>query len=227
VNSLVIRIDRNRGPLLDKLPCSCFDRLTQRGENMRQEKLARIGPLPGFSMMSSSWRRSGWVDPCDCNAAANAQRRASWSWKSGLTRVPEATHKVGESTVEVGSHYFAKVLGWSLTWPVVICRRWAPPLLPRGDNSRIEERLEIGGSDFPASPSFQLDRGRLENYLAEHCQSLGITFLATATVSAVEFARGRAPHQVTFVHGGGTQTVTARWVVDASGAPPCSSASLS
>jgi flavin-dependent dehydrogenase len=131
---------------------------------------------------------------------------------------PEATHKVGESTVEVGSHYFAKVLGLEPHLASCHLPKMGLRLFFRsGDNTRIEERLELGGSDFPASPSFQLDRGRLENHLAEHCQSLGIVFQAATTVTAVDVARGRACHQVTFEREGRTRFAKGRWIVDASG----------
>ena len=60
--------------------------------------------------------------------------------------VPEAAHKVGESTVEVAAHYFANVLGVKEH----ILERQLPKLglrffFPAGDNSRIEQRLELGG----------------------------------------------------------------------------------
>ena len=80
--------------------------------------------------------------------------------------VPEAAHKVGESTVEVGAHYFGQMLGLRDH----IADRQLPKLglrffFPAGDNSRIEERLELGGKRYAPCPSYQLDRGRFENHL--------------------------------------------------------------
>ena len=79
---------------------------------------------------------------------------------------PEAAFKVGESTVEVSAHYFADVLGlkehldtdqihkFGLRW-------W----FPAGDNTEIAERIERGINKPLDHPSYQLDRGRFENYL--------------------------------------------------------------
>ena len=91
--------------------------------------------------------------------------------------VPEAAFKVGESTVEVATHYFTRVLGLEEHMkedqlPKLGLRFF----FPAGDNSAIQRRLELGGHDFPPTPSYQIDRGRFENFLAQRCQSLGIEF---------------------------------------------------
>jgi flavin-dependent dehydrogenase len=86
-----------------------------------------------------------------------------------------------------------------------------------GDNSQIEQRLELGGSDFPASPSFQLDRGRLENHLAAHIQTLGVTFLSSTRVLSVELKGSGSAHQVAYEQDGAQHSVSGRWIVDASG----------
>lgn len=131
---------------------------------------------------------------------------------------PEAAHKVGESTVEVAAHYFGNVLG--LKDHIRECQ--LPKLglrffFPAGDNSRIEDRLELGGKRYAPCPSYQLDRGRFENHLAELCLERNIQFVDEATIKTVELSKGRGPHQVTYEKGGETHTVASRWVVDASG----------
>ena len=74
--------------------------------------------------------------------------------------VPEAAFKMGESTVEVAAHYFGEVLGLRDH----IRDQQLPKLglrffFPAGDNRRIEDRLELGGTRYAVCPSFQLDRG--------------------------------------------------------------------
>ena len=101
--------------------------------------------------------------------------------------VPEAAFKVGESTVEVAAYYFGEVLGLKQH----ILEDQLPKLglrffFPAGDNSRIEDRLELGGRRYAPCPSYQLDRGRFENYLADRCLEQGIQFVDRADIKDVE-----------------------------------------
>lgn len=132
--------------------------------------------------------------------------------------VPEAAFKVGESTVEVATYYFAQILELE---PHLIADQ-LPKMGLRfffgaGDNASIERRMEIGGSDYPPTPSFQLDRGRFENYLAERCLSQGIEFVDAASVAEVELGRGRRSHRIAYTRKDQRQEIFSRWVVDASG----------
>jgi len=132
--------------------------------------------------------------------------------------VPEAAHKVGESTVEVGAHYFGNELGLREH----ILDQQLPKLglrffFPSGDNSRIEDRLELGGRRYAPCPSYQLDRGRFENFLGDRCLEENIRFIDQATIKDVNLRRFRRPHQVTCTIEGREQTLTSRWVVDATG----------
>ncbi len=77
--------------------------------------------------------------------------------------LPEACHKVGESTVEVGGRYFEHTLGLR---PYLEERH----LFKNGlrffcgfPGAPMEQRCEYGPSERPRVPSFQLDRGRFEN----------------------------------------------------------------
>ena len=131
--------------------------------------------------------------------------------------VPEAAFKVGESTVEVAAHYFANVLGLKQH----IANEQLPKLglrffFPAGDNSRIEDRLELGGKRFAPCPSYQLDRGRFENYLGDLCLDRGIKFIHSANIKDVEI-NSRGSHQVQFELGSQQRSVESRWLVDASG----------
>lgn len=132
--------------------------------------------------------------------------------------VPEAAFKVGESTVEVAAHYFGKVLDLE---PHILAQQ-LPKLGLRfffraGDNSAIERRLEIGGRRFAPAPSYQLDRGRFENYLAERCLGQQIQLVDDAKIREVNLNSGREGHQIKYEVDGYVHTATSRWVVDASG----------
>ena len=100
--------------------------------------------------------------------------------------VPEAAFKVGESTVEVGAHYFTKVLKLEQH----IRDEQLPKLGLRfffgaEDNRAIERRLELGSYRFAPAPSYQLDRGRFENYLAKRCLEQDISFVDGAKVKEI------------------------------------------
>lgn len=135
--------------------------------------------------------------------------------------VPERTHKVGESLVELGAHYLRDVLGLADH----LAERHLPKLGLRfffGDGTPrpLAERLEYGvfrppglAPDAPFTglpvPSHQIDRGRLENHLA----ALAGERLVAGRVEGVELASD-GPHRVRLEGG---ETVEARWVVDATG----------
>lgn len=129
--------------------------------------------------------------------------------------VPEAAHKVGESTVELAAHYFSHTLGLeehlrTLQLPKLGLRFFF-------GSGPIQNRLEVGGSDFPPTSSYQLDRGRFENFLAQRCQSLGIELLDQTSVGEVELSEGNEPHRVAYRGKNANGHLAARWVVDASG----------
>lgn len=131
--------------------------------------------------------------------------------------VPEAAHKVGESTVEVAAHYFGEVLGLRQH----ILDRQLPKLglrffFPSGDNSRIEQRLEVGGKRYAPCPSYQLDRGRFENHLGDLCLERDIQFVDQALIEDVQI-NGWGNHVVDYSHAGKKKSIQSRWVVDASG----------
>ena len=128
--------------------------------------------------------------------------------------VPEAAFKIGESSVEIGAHYFAEDLGLKDH----IAQDQLPKLGLRyffaaGDNARIEDRVEMGGNKFFPAPSYQFDRGRFENFLGEHVGSLGIDFLDGTKVTAVALSENGGAHRVETKQ----DAYTADWVVDASG----------
>ena len=131
--------------------------------------------------------------------------------------VPEAAHKVGESTVEVAAHYFGEVLGLKKH----IREQQLPKLglrffFPSSDNSKIENRLELGGKRYAPCPSYQLDRGRFENHLGDLCNRRGIRFEDEAKITDVSIS-GVGQHKTEFQQPGKSSVVSSRWVVDASG----------
>ena len=131
--------------------------------------------------------------------------------------VPQAAHKVGESTVEIGAHYFSKVLGLTEHLEQAQLRKFGFRFFFSEGRRDIDQVTEIGASRFLAAPSYQIDRGIFENFLAQEAQRRGIGFIDAAIVRRVELSDDSQPHRLTCEHAGKTQALSARWVVDASG----------
>ena len=135
--------------------------------------------------------------------------------------VPEACHKVGESTVEIGAHYFQDVLGLQQHLMDAQLKKFGFRFFFSDGRRDIDQVTELGASRPLAVPSWQIDRGIFENFLGHEVQRRGIRFVDTALIREVELAdeaaRG-APHRVTWQRPDEPpQTTRARWVIDACG----------
>jgi flavin-dependent dehydrogenase len=131
--------------------------------------------------------------------------------------LPEAAHKVGESTVEIGGHYYAEVVG--MKEHLEKHQLLKPGLrffFPAGANDDITRRIEVGLGQWPRYPTYQLDRGRFENALGEEAVRRGAEFHDGATVQNIELSSGGA-HVVTATRDGERIAISCRWLVDASG----------
>jgi flavin-dependent dehydrogenase len=132
--------------------------------------------------------------------------------------LPEACHKVGESSVELGSQYLERLglKGYLLESQLI---KFGLRFFPGGGQLPIPERTEIGPAQDPPVFSYQLDRGILENDLRGMIEQDGATLIEGAKVRAIELSSDGGPHQVTIERdgAGSTETLSARWVVDATG----------
>jgi flavin-dependent dehydrogenase len=130
--------------------------------------------------------------------------------------VREAAFKVGESTVEIGAHYFSSVLGLREHLDAEQIRKFGFRFFFSEGCDDIGRCTELGVSQLLPTPSWQLDRGRFENFLGAHARELGVDFRDAAVVRGVELD-ALGGHDVRFEHGGAGHALRARWVVDASG----------
>jgi len=128
---------------------------------------------------------------------------------------PHAAHKVGESSVEIASHYFEKILGLTSQLENELPKLGLRFFYTQGDNSNITRRIELGPNNFPAAKSYQLDRGNFENALAEECIRLGINFQDNCQVKKITL--GKNKHQIRLIQQEQTSLVQAKWLIDASG----------
>ena len=133
--------------------------------------------------------------------------------------VPEAAFKIGESTVEIGAHYFAKVLGLQQHLVEHQLKKFGFRFFFSEGRRDIENVTELGASRPLPVGSYQIDRGIFENFLGEEVQRRGISFVQEAMVRDVALSADKAGlHTVSWQQQGQpAQTTQARWVIDASG----------
>ena len=135
--------------------------------------------------------------------------------------VPEAAHKVGESSVEIGANYFSKVLGLTEHMDQAQLRKFGFRFFFSEGRRDIDQVTEIGASRFLAAPSYQIDRGIFENFLGQEALRRGVRFIDNAVVRRVDLADDTkaddASHRLSCEHAGETFDVSTRWLVDACG----------
>ncbi len=139
-----------------------------------------------------------------------------------LTRpLPEAAHKVGESSVEVGSRYLEQLgLGEYLVERQII--KFGLRFFPGGGQLPIDQRTEIGPSQEPPVRSYQLDRGRFENDLRELLGERDVELLEGWTLREVVLCDSDEPsdegrHELRLQRGTEELKLRARWFIDATG----------
>jgi flavin-dependent dehydrogenase len=110
--------------------------------------------------------------------------------------VPLARHKVGESTVEIGAHYFAEVLGLREHLERAQLRKFGFRFFFSEGRRDIENVVELGASRPLPMVSYQIDRGLFENFLAEEAQRRGVRFVDAALIREATLAEGDGLHTV-------------------------------
>lgn len=129
---------------------------------------------------------------------------------------PEAAHKVGESTVELGTHYIREILDLKdymdeHQLPKHGLRFFFSPQ----HKNDISKRVELGPRKLLPVPSHQIDRGSFENYLTELCLERGIDVKLGAKVSEVNL--DREGHTFSYIQDEKEYQSSAKWAVDSTG----------
>ncbi len=132
--------------------------------------------------------------------------------------LPDACFKVGESSVEIGAHFFSDVLGLKSYLEARQLVKFGLRYFVGDGQLPVAERRELGPSEQPVVPSYQLDRGRFETDLRAMVEDAGATLLEGASVFQIELGSGDAAHQVQIARKDtGKETLEARWLIDATG----------
>ena len=144
---------------------------------------------------------------------------ASSSPRNGAHPVPEAAFKVGESSVEIGAHYFQKRLGLEPHLRERAARKARPPLLL---SARRQPRARPRGSSwgrraFRRCRRFSSIAGASRTCCCSRTRSWASRCSTTARVESIALDATRA-HRVSCPSARRRRArLHARWVVDASG----------
>ncbi len=134
-----------------------------------------------------------------------------------LHPVPEAAHKIGESSVEIGAHYFSEVLGLKQHLQERQLRKFGFRFFSSEGRRDIDGVTEIGASRHLSVPSYQIDRGIFENFLGEEVQRRGVGFVAGALVQDVVLSESGEAHRIAWRVGEETHAAETGWLIDAGG----------
>ncbi len=131
--------------------------------------------------------------------------------------VPHAAHKVGESSVEIGAHYFDTVLGLKDHLDSAQLRKFGFRFFFSEGRRDIDRVTEIGASRVLATPSYQIDRGIFENYLAQEAAARGVRFVDSALVRSISLDAAAGSHRIGWTEDGEAHEAECRWLIDACG----------
>src|SRR5436190_23983144 len=109
--------------------------------------------------------------------------------ESRASEATTAAHKVGESTVELATHYMREVLDLKGYLEEHELPKHGLRFFFKSNNKgEISNRVELGPRLKLPTPSHQLDRGTLENYLSKHAQELGAKLIRGVKAREVKFS---------------------------------------
>lgn len=134
--------------------------------------------------------------------------------------LPVSAFKVGESTIEVGAHYLAEVVGLREYLEREHLEKFGLRYF-FGGGPGLAGEPEFGISRFLPAKSYQINRGTMEEHLRQVAAGAGAVLAEGVQVTDVRLGEGGVPHQVTFSDatraGSRTHSVRCRWVIDATG----------
>ncbi len=139
--------------------------------------------------------------------------------------LPDATHKVGESTVLAGAHYLEKHLGLGEYLEKNHIKKLGLRFFfPEATPGDFASRPELGRArSLPGVSEWQIDRGRFERDLREMVEGAGVWLIEGASVRAIHLDE-KTTHRVVYETTGKrdpganqAHELRCRWVIDATG----------
>ena len=129
--------------------------------------------------------------------------------------VPEKTAKVGESTVEIGSRYLNHTLGLRQHFNERHLRKHGLRCFFGTPQADFSLQDELGVSQLFGIPTYQIDRGAIENYLHQAVTEQGVDVIDDVTTRIVDIKDDEKTIAVR--NGSGEQHFRGRWLIDAAG----------
>ena len=127
------------------------------------------------------------------------------------------SRRVGEATVEVSGYFLTRVLGMTRHLNEAhLLKQGLRFWMANAQADTLDTSSEIGGRYLARVPAYQVDRAVLDEQVLADAIAAGAELWRPATVRSIKLNEGG--QQILEVHREGiSHTITARWLVDASG----------
>ncbi|MGH1439445.1 MAG: tryptophan 7-halogenase [Cellvibrionaceae bacterium] len=129
--------------------------------------------------------------------------------------IPNTTAKIGESTVEIGAHYFTENLKLKDHFREKHLQKHGLRCFFGEPQEDYSQQDELGVSQLFGIPTYQIERGVLENYLYNELKEQGVRVVDGATTESV--ALENKDQTITVQSDDGEVSYQGRWFVDATG----------
>ncbi len=129
--------------------------------------------------------------------------------------VPEKVAKVGESTVEIGSRYLNHTLGLKEHFSERHLRKHGLRCFFGAPQADFSQQDELGVSQLFGIPTYQIDRGAIENYLHSSITTNGVQVLDGVNTETLDLRSGEK--SITVRSEAGQQRFKSKWFIDAAG----------
>ena len=134
-----------------------------------------------------------------------------------IEKSEKLTRRVGEATVEVSAWFLGHVLGMTRYLNESHISKQGLRFWFANDKvTSLDQAAEVGPRYLARLPSYQLDRASFDEEVLRRAEESGATVLRPAIVSNVRLVSG-GMQSMEVRHGERRFTVSARWIVDASG----------
>jgi flavin-dependent dehydrogenase len=134
-----------------------------------------------------------------------------------VERAPVFTRRVGEATVEVSGYFLGRVLGLThFLNETQLVKQGMRFWFANEQTRTLADASEIGPEYHVRLPSWQLDRSVVDEEVLRRAVAAGAELRRPAQVTSVTLAAG-GEQTVVLKSGDSSETITCRWIVDASG----------